>query len=149
MFSFHGELATVAAEDLVCDNDFLGASPPVLVAPNIAPVQEVGHGEHRNRESSDEGLAADHWEEHIGCGRGDNAILEASELILLHPVVILTQVPFGGLRDVAIINEPMDELTLLVPTWFHLGSAFLVESLVGLHEKIRSSVDSHNTLDLL
>ena len=64
--SLHGHLATVAAEDLISHDDFLGASPPVFMTPLVAPVQEVGHWEHGDSESADKWLSSNDWEEHEG-----------------------------------------------------------------------------------
>ena len=71
MFSFHCELATVAAVDLVSHNDFLGASPPVFMTPHVAPIQKVGHGQHRDTKSTHKWLSTDHWEEQEGGSGGE------------------------------------------------------------------------------
>ena len=65
--SLHGELASDTRHDFVGDNDFLGASPEVLVAPGMSPLHEVEHREHREEESSRKRLPSDHWESQIGC----------------------------------------------------------------------------------
>ena len=65
--SLHGHFRAVASKDLVGHNDFLLTPPPVLMSPNISPVQKVGHWEHGDGESADEWLSADNWEECVSC----------------------------------------------------------------------------------
>lgn len=64
--SLHGELASRSREYFVGDGDFLDPSPVVLVAPHVAPPQEVSHRQHRDAKSSQERLFADDREEEEG-----------------------------------------------------------------------------------
>ena len=43
-FSLHRSPVPIASKDLVGDNHFLLTAPPILVTPDVAPVEEVGHG---------------------------------------------------------------------------------------------------------
>ena len=99
-FSLHGDLGSVSSEDLISDNDFLGSSPPVLVAPHIAPPHEEGHWNQGETSASEEGLLADHWEEEESGSSSDESILKASQLVLLYPAIALSQVLLGSWRDV-------------------------------------------------
>lgn len=90
--SLHRELASNACEDLVGHDDFLSTAPPVLVAPNVTPSEEVGHRDHGASESPNERLSLDHGEEEVSSAGGNHAILEASELVLGHPGVAVLQV---------------------------------------------------------
>lgn len=46
LYSLHCELASRAGKDFVSHDDFLSATPPILVAPHVAPTNEVGHWQH-------------------------------------------------------------------------------------------------------
>ena len=89
--SFHSELVSSTNEELVGDNNFLGTSPPVLMTPDVAPVEEVGHGHHGAGKSAEEGLTADHGEEEESHGTGEETVLEATQLVLGDPVIALAQ----------------------------------------------------------
>ena len=67
----------------------------------------------------------------------------------MHPVVLLGQVALARLGDVGVINQPVDELTLLSPGWGKLESILLVESLIWLLEHVRSVIDLENALNLV
>ena len=55
------------------------------MAPDVAPSKEEDHGDLRNEEASQEGLLADDGHQEEGQGRGGQAILEASQLVLGYP----------------------------------------------------------------
>ena len=129
-FSLHGHLGSVSSEDLIGDNDFLSSSPPVLVAPHIAPSQEEGHWDQGETSTSEEGLLADHWEEEESSSRGDESVLEASELILLYPAITLSQVLLGSWRYVRVVDHPVHKLSLLSPCWAVLHGSFLEVCLI-------------------
>ena len=94
MVSLHRHLATVTGEDLVGDHDFLLAPPPVLMTPDVAPVHEVSHWQHRDSKPTHKWLPSNNWEESEGAGRCEQTILETSKLVLLNPVVVIRQVLF-------------------------------------------------------
>ena len=137
MQSLHGHLGTVSGEDLVGDDNFFLASPPVLVAPDVAPVHKVGHRQHRDAKPSHEGGPSDDRHEKEGGCRGEQAVLQASELILLNPSVVLCEVALGSGGDVGVVDEPVDELTFFFPAGCVLSGTLLVESLVGLLDHLR------------
>ena len=147
--SLHCHLWAVASEDLVGDNDFLLASPPVLVAPNVAPVQKVSHGKHRDRESPDKWLSSDYWEECIGGSWCEQSIFKTPELILLNPVIVVPQVHFWGGRNIAIVDEPVDEFAFFSPWWPLFLGTLLVKSGVGFLQHLRARVDLKNALNFL
>ena len=147
--SLHRGLVASAGEDLVSDDDFLLTAPPVLVAPDIAPVHEVGHREHADAEAAHEGLSADHWEEQESARRREQPVLKAAQLILLEPVLVRLQVRLRLVADVAVVNQPVDELALLFPAGPMLKRAFLVEGLLRLDQNVRPGVDLEDPLDFL
>ena len=105
MTSFHGELASGSGKDLIGDDDLLGSSPEVLMAPGPPPFHEVEHWEHGDGESPDKGLSPHHWEEGVGEGRGQQTILEASVLVVGYPVLALAQVILRDRRDVRVVDQ--------------------------------------------
>ena len=115
--SLRCELRPRSVEDFICNDGFLGASPPVLMAPLVSPVHKVGHWQHRDREPTGEALSADNWEKEESQGGPYKTILEASELVLHYPLVALLEVGLGHGRDVAVVDQKVDELSLLVPRW--------------------------------
>ena len=76
--SLHGHFRPIASEDLVGHNDFLLAPPPVFMSPHVSPVQKVGHGEHGDGKSADEGLSADDWKEGVSCCGGEQTVFQTS-----------------------------------------------------------------------
>ena len=68
----------VAGEDLVRDDNFLLATPPVLMSPDVAPVEEVCHWHHGDSQTFDERLSTDDWEEGVGGSGGEKTVLEAT-----------------------------------------------------------------------
>ena len=108
--SLHGELRSGAGEDFVCDRDFLDSAPVVLVAPDVAPPHEEEHGDHGAGEAAEEGLATDDREEEVGEEGSCEAILEAAELVLGHPVFAVLQVNLSLRGDGSFIDEEVHEL---------------------------------------
>ena len=76
--SLHGHSAARAGVDLVSNDDFFCTSPPVLVAPHVAPVQKVCHRQERNSHSFHERLSANHGEEEERGSSGEQTVLEAT-----------------------------------------------------------------------
>ena len=64
--SFHCELRSRSCEYLVGNCDFLDTAPVVLVAPGVAPSHKENHGDLRDKEATQEGLASNHREEKVG-----------------------------------------------------------------------------------
>ena len=106
--SLHGELVSVADNDLVCHDDFLGTAPPVLVTPDVAPAQKVSNWHHRDAEAANKRLSSDHWEEQECASRCDEAVLEPSQLVLLNPKFLVLQVIFCGRCNGGLVLNEMD-----------------------------------------
>ena len=126
--SLHGELAPSASEDLVGDDDFLGASPPVLVPPHVAPPHKVRHRYHRTCKPPHERLPPHYGEEHECQRRGQESILKAAELVLGNPVLILEQILLRLRRNVRLMYQEVHEFTLFLIARCQLLSALLVVS---------------------
>ena len=116
-FSFHCKLVSSTAEDFVGDNNFLGTSPEVFMPPSVSPFHEIKHGEHRNTESFDEWLLSNNWEKCINECRGDQAIFEASVLIVRDPCFTVFKVILRNGCDIRVVDQVCHQLPSLVPSW--------------------------------
>ena len=94
--SLSSVLVASTDEHFVSYGDFLDAAPPVFMAPDVSPVQEVGHWNHRAGKSTNEGLATNHREAEEDKGREDHAILESTHLVLLTPILLFFEIAFRG-----------------------------------------------------
>ena len=94
-------------------------------------------------------MTPNYWEEEERAGRGYKSVLQASELVLGHPVVTLLQIVFRRWRDSRVINKPVHEFSLFGPRWSGLLSVLLVESFLGLHHLNGPGVDLEDSLHLI
>ena len=113
MRSLHGPLGSGTREDFVGDGNFLDTSPVVLVAPHVAPAEEEEHGDLREEEAAEESLLADDRHQEEGQQGGGQAVLEATELVLRHPVLAVLEVDLGLRGNVCVVNQEVHELEMM------------------------------------
>ena len=83
------------------------------MSPHVPPPHEEEHGYHRDRESAQEGLLTDHWEEKEGQHRSRQAILEPTQLVLRDPELTVLEVDLGRRGDVRLIDQEVHELFIV------------------------------------
>ena len=139
--SLHCELASCASENFISYDNFLGSSPPVLMAPHISPSPKVGHGHHWTGKSANEWLSSDYREEEESCSWSCKSILKSSKLIARYPVVTVLEILFGLLRNIAIVDEPVNKLSLLCVGGFELRCRLSEVGLLRLSQNCGSGIN--------